>query len=228
MIIGRQHKYLYVEVPQTGSSAIARELCELYGGEKVLNNHAWLSHAKRQLEEDFSDYLIVSGRRHPLDRIVSTYEKYRGRHKSHDEVGQWPGGGARHADRYAWVHRSNASFETYFTRYHRFWDAKAPRPWTHGRLVDHVIRFEHLNDDFQAMLTRLGIEPVRDLPLVNKTHLKNAGFETYYTDEIRALAAAAYGPWCEFWGYDIDFLECAIPTLNRWVFRAKMARALAV
>jgi hypothetical protein len=37
------------------------------------------------------------------------------------------------------------------------------------KYLDRIIRFEHLLDDFRNTLLHLGIKPVRDLPLCNKT-----------------------------------------------------------
>ena len=35
MVISDTHKYIYVELPLTGSTAVSQELCELYEGKKI-------------------------------------------------------------------------------------------------------------------------------------------------------------------------------------------------
>jgi len=40
MIISHEHRYVYIEVPHTGTSSIRRVLIEHYGGEPFLRRHA--------------------------------------------------------------------------------------------------------------------------------------------------------------------------------------------
>ncbi len=40
MIISHKHKYLFVELPRTGSTAIYEELCQHYDGTQILFRHA--------------------------------------------------------------------------------------------------------------------------------------------------------------------------------------------
>ena len=40
MVISHRHRYLFVELPRTGSTAIHRELIELYDGTAILQKHA--------------------------------------------------------------------------------------------------------------------------------------------------------------------------------------------
>jgi hypothetical protein len=51
MVISHKHKYLFVELPKTATSAISHELIETYAGEKILR--------KRSAYRDFR-YIVLS------------------------------------------------------------------------------------------------------------------------------------------------------------------------
>lgn len=52
MIISHEHRYVFVEVPRTGSSAINRELRERYGGVRILTKPATYEEFARQASDD--------------------------------------------------------------------------------------------------------------------------------------------------------------------------------
>ena len=75
--------------------------------------------------------------------------------------------------------------------------------WTsldHGS-IDMVLRFEHLPSDFEEALQRIGLEPKRPLPVVNKTPGRERDFVSYYTPEAIKRAVWVFGPYMEEWGY---------------------------
>ena len=73
MVISHLHRYVYVEVPRTGSSAISRELRENYDGEQILRKHATYRDFLREATEDEQSYFTFSGVRNPLDVAVTRY-----------------------------------------------------------------------------------------------------------------------------------------------------------
>ena len=52
MIISHAHRYVFVEVPRTGSRAVATELREHYDGHEILRTHATYSDFLRQATDD--------------------------------------------------------------------------------------------------------------------------------------------------------------------------------
>ncbi len=72
MIISHQHRYLFVELPRTGSTAISRELRQNYDGESIL-----VKHATYQISKDGDSggerVLCLFRYRNPLDDAVSLY-----------------------------------------------------------------------------------------------------------------------------------------------------------
>ena len=204
MVISHLHRYLYVEVPRTGSSAISRELRENYGGEQILRKHATYRDFLRQATEDERTYFTFSGVRNPLDVAVTRYVHLRENAKEHftdpHHVRVRNSLASRLERRiYAWVQETGADFPTFLRRWYVLpWDT-----WTsldHKRM-DMVIRFESLADDFADAIRRIGLEPVRPLPVVNATPGKDRDFAGYYTPDAQKRAVWVFGPYMEEWGY---------------------------
>ena len=203
MIISHTHRYLFVELPRTGSTAISAELREMYDGEPILHKHATYEEFLKVASPDEKKYLVISGIRNPLDDAVSRYFKLRTDHK-----GRFSRGSTRHKrllnriiDRrtFGFVKRSNAAFPEYFMRHHLLpydrWSSLS-----HDRF-DFIIRFEHLAEDFETALRRLGIEPRRPLPTVNATASRSRDYRDYFPPYTRGRARRVFGPFMERWGY---------------------------
>jgi hypothetical protein len=217
MIISHTHRYVFVEVPRTGSSAIARELKELYEGEAILRKHATYRDFLRVATADEKRYFAFSGVRNPLDVAVTRYthlrEDTRGHFSDPHHVGLRNSLASRIERRiFAWMQRTNADFESFLRR----WYVLPYDTWTtldHRRL-DFVYRFESLADGFEEALRRIGIEPVRRLPLANATPGRERDFATYYTPRAIARARWVFGPYMSDWGY--AFPEAWGPVRAPW------------
>jgi hypothetical protein len=204
MIINHEHRYVYVEVPRTGSSAVRKELQEMYGGEHILRKHATYRDFLRQATEDEKAYFVFSGIRNPLDVAVTRYVHLKSNVKDHF-TDSWSvkvrNSLASKIERriYAWIQRTDATFEQFLKR----WYLVPYDTWTsldHGS-IDMVLRFEHLPSDFEEALQRIGLEPKRPLPVVNKTPGRERDFVSYYTPEAIKRAVWVFGPYMEEWGY---------------------------
>ena len=60
MVIGREHRYVFVEIPLTGSWAIHNELVENYGGQAILHKHATYEEFARQASADELAYFAFA------------------------------------------------------------------------------------------------------------------------------------------------------------------------
>ncbi len=205
MIIGHRHRYLFVELPRTGSTAIRQELRELYGGEPVLWKHATYEDFLRVASPDERRYFVFSAIRNPLDDAVSRYFKLRLDHKQ--RFTERPGKHRNLANRlvdqrmFRFLDRTDADFPAFFLRYYRFpYDTWASL--SHARM-DYVMRFETLAEDFERVLRAIGIEPVRPLPVVNRTSGRERDFDVYYPPRVRGRARRVFGPYAERWGYQL-------------------------
>ncbi|HEY7523285.1 MAG TPA: sulfotransferase family 2 domain-containing protein [Candidatus Limnocylindrales bacterium] len=203
MIVSHEHRYVFVEVPRTGSSSISAELREMYGGLRVLTKHATYPEFARQASADELRYFVFAGVRNPLDDMVSQYFKLRTHHR------KVSGRRSRLRGRrlYAWLdhrmssylERTEADFSAWFLRYKVLpYDSIA----SHSRKrFDYVIRFEQLAGDFAHALERIGLEPLRPLPNHNRTSMRERDFASYYTPAAIQRARRVLGPHMQEWGY---------------------------
>lgn len=232
MIVSDRHRYVFVEMPHTGSYSIANELCELYAGERILRKHALLPEFLRSATPEQRRYFAFSGIRNPLDEAVTLhffaktnrYGHYTKLHKRRRRSG----GHITRADlrKFRYLHEEDADFADYFRRFYRA--RKFYRfPYdnlscvAHDRL-DFVIRYERLDDDFAELLRRLGLEQVRPVPHLNRTAERRAAFADYYTPEIRDRAQRVFGPFMRRWDYEFpaDWGDGSVSRANELHFRA--------
>ena len=204
MIISHSHKYLFVELPRTGSSAVSKELILNYDAESILRKHATYRDFLRQASEDEKEYFVFSSIRNPMDKILSLYFKYKTNHRRYDDPETYRRDNALIAwllmSQFRFVNRNNASFSDFFRRFYRL-------PYDDWSSLDHekmdfVIRFENLSEDFETVLYRIGLTPVRPLPVVNKTANRSKDFWSYYDPEIRGRAEWVFGPYFCRWRYE--------------------------
>lgn len=213
MIISHKYRYLFVEVPRTGSTAISAELREHYAGESILKKHAYYSTFLRQATDDEKTYRVFSGVRNPLDDAVSNYRKLATRPREYYSASR------RNLKRYDHIRRDSLSFSEYFRTYYRYpfdhWTS------TYHRRFAKVIRFERLQEDFADAIGMLGAELVRPLPQKNKTN-RESDFAGYYTEEDIEHALWVFGPYMRDWGYDFpdDWPVSEVPMSSAILYRA--------
>ncbi len=207
MIISHTHRFVFIEVPLTGTTAIARELRASYGAEEILGKHAHLSEFLRVASPAEREYRVCAGVRHPLDRLLSYFTKLRNNHKGafdspkqFEEKGGWVTRADR--DRFRFIQESGGDFGAYLDHFHG-----GSRPsisqynWGRSR-YDHVIRFERLNESFFEFLKGMGINPIRDLPAANVTANRDKDFFSAYPVNSRSMMVRVFGPLTREWGYD--------------------------
>jgi sulfotransferase famil protein len=205
-MISHEHRFVFVELPRTGSTAIRHELRDMYGARPILHKHATYEEFLRRATADEKRYFVFSGIRHPLDDAVSLYFKLRTDHKSrHTDPDRAPKhrrllNRLRDDAMYRFIQQPDADFATFFLRFYRLpFDTWASL--SHRRF-DYVIRFERLSEDFEQALRRIGIEPLRPLPVINRTSSRDRDYSTYYTPEAQRRARRVLGPYMERWGYE--------------------------
>lgn len=210
MIISHKHKYVFVELPQTASSAIARELVANYDGEEILFKHAlYRTDFLKKATPEEKKYRVISGLRNPMDICVSNYFKFKTDHENRYSNPRLMKHGLLRRYIMRWwnvrqyknIIGKDETFEQFFLRAYSV-------PYASWSILDHdkfdaIIRFENLQGDFDAALSKLGMEKVRDIPVANKTAEKTKSFWEYYeTDKAKKRAKYIFGPYLKRWGYD--------------------------
>lgn len=223
MIISHTHRYVFVELPRTGSSAINQELRKNYDGQLLLGKHSTYNDFLKIATPDERSYFAFAGIRNPLDVTVSRYvqvltdarERFTDQRKRKRRT-TMPEQIENRV--YSWVHRTDADFESFLL--HWYWLPYDTWSSLDHRRLDHVLRFESLADDFNEALLRIGIEPVRPLPARNVTAGRQRSFEDYYTPAAQRRAAWVFGPYMDEWGYDFpaSWGDVAVPL---WSHRAQ-------
>lgn len=204
MIIGHEHKYVFVELPRTGSTAISSELTKYYGGEPILKKHATYRDFAKIATSQEQRYFTFSAVRNPMDKIVSLYFKYKTNQRNYESNETYKNSNflvtRLMKSQYRFVKERDASFAEFFMRFYKL-------PYDDWSSLDHdkmdfVMRFENLAEDFSEVLRRLDIEPVRELPVVNKTAGKKQEYWGYFEPDIRPRAQWVFGPYFRRWGYE--------------------------
>lgn len=205
MIASERYRYVFVQLPRTGSTAIARELRLNYDGKPILKKHSTYQDFLRAATPEQKDYFVFSCLRNPLDDAVSHYFKCKNDHKgnfTNPTRRARRKGLVNHRDNeiYNYLQTTNADFPTFFTRFYKVtynnWASLSHRDF------DYVIRFERLASDFEEVLKRLGIPPVRPLPLMNQTARRSRSYISYYTPATIPHAKRIFGPFMREWGYE--------------------------
>lgn len=225
MILSDTHEYVFVELPHTGSTAVAAELTHHYGGRAILHKHARYHQFLAQATAKQRRYFVFSGLRNPLDEAVSYYFRYKTDHQGrYSNPANWKRNGGSVSDhsvsQYLFIHDHDADFPAYLRQFYR----KPYDNWSNlaHRRMDFVIRFESLEAHFAAVLRRLGLEPVRPLPVVNKTAKRRRAFWEYYPHDLRPWAARIFGPFLLDWGYALppEWGPLGVPWSSRLLFYA--------
>ncbi|PHP64859.1 hypothetical protein CSC94_21985 [Zhengella mangrovi] len=210
MLLSLEKSFLFIHIPKTAGSSIRRVLephClkpEKTQLRRLLSHlpvpedpeKAWLrTHdtalwARMKLPRDvFERSLKFAVVRNPYDYAVSYFEFQRSNPAS---------------TRYEKA--QGEDFPAFLRRMERKNRIKGIRQaaWVTDRsgriIVDRILHFERLDEEFPALLEELGIEAPSALPHVNTTERKD--FRAYYDDETRRMATELFLRDLTLFGYD--------------------------
>lgn len=205
MIISDKNKYLFIEVPQTGSVALSHELCTYYDGRKILEKHSFYSDFLKIATPEQKKFFVFAGVRNPLDEAITNYYKLKTNYGQEftDPVKQKNIKPVRKLvvmRMFEDVHNQDMDFQTYFIKYYN-------RPYNNFACLipercDFLIRFENLQTDFARLLQCLRLEQVRPLPVRNPTKGRSKDFLSYYSPAMIPKAKRVFGPFMKQWGYE--------------------------
>lgn len=204
MVISHVHKYVFVELPRTGTTSIADALLEHCDGVRLLHKHAAYNEFVNTASPAEKKYFVFSCIRNPLDLAISDYFKHKTRYKKFlGRINE-----AKLLTRLVNAYRlrrinsaadPDTDFSSYFLRHYKLpydnWSAVS-----HG-YCDFVIRFEHLEEDFAKALKLIGIQEEIGLPRANKTSARQDAFLSLYNAEAIKRAKYVFGPFMKKWGY---------------------------
>jgi hypothetical protein len=210
-MIGHKHKFIFIQVPKTGSTSVQNTL-KKYGGTVkrtgIYNKH--IPYSKLQKTEDFkniTEYFSFSFIRNPWDWLVSNYFYCRGVHRPY-------------LDRYnSKLAKQNCTkifsamslrkkilnpmgFEEWLFWYtnNNFATQLEIIENTDKKVsLDFIGKYENLQEDFNIICDKIGI-PKQKLPFKNAS--KHKHYTEYYDDETRQIVAERYAKDIEYFGYE--------------------------
>lgn len=223
-------KLLFIQTPHTGCTAIGGLLRTRFDGIRVPEEHVRQSdidgsddprivavrkHATlRQLmkaglitSEQRGQLVVAAGVRNPFDMMVSEFARTTG---TEDPRRRKDGGTGVRPERtmrgprptefepwLLWRFSARARDRLRGVRY------EMPLDFADG--VDHVVRFEHLQEDFTALMEQVGVTEDIEVPLVNRTVGRHGRrYPDFYTPSARRIVSDVYADWIERFGYRFE------------------------
>ena len=123
MIISHKHRYLFIQLPHTGSSSIAKELRKHYDGEPIHRKHTTYHRFLKTASPDEKAYFTFSGIRHPINEVISIYYKLKTNHEGYDNPSFFSENGGfvtkRMRKRFRFVQDVKTDFERFFKKYYK-------------------------------------------------------------------------------------------------------------
>ena len=216
-LISREHGFLFILNPRTGSTAIAHGALIPQTGAEWLPRSDVRDDSGRLLaprkhttvdqlratglltEEQLRGLFVFTGVRNPFDSLVSLYEKIRQKYVRYlDDPRHWVHNNPRQA------RLMRVAVEEGFNAWLR---AKYPEKGQEPVLfqapylerADHVIRFENLREDFAKAMVAVGLADV-SVPRLNPTD-REPDYRPYYDEWSRRRITRLFAPTLERFGY---------------------------
>ena len=197
MIISHKHKYVFVGLPLAASTAISKKLCQMYDGKPILAKHAIYQDFLKVATKEEKMYKVIACSRNPLDISVSQYTKMMNNangNYSNESLLRKNGGHLKQSEfelaKQFW--QKKGTYDQFLNEFYKI-------PFDNFLSVTasychYIMRFDHLQEDFEKALISCDIEPQRTLPVVNKTD-KKGSFEDFFNPNNEKRALQVFGPY---------------------------------
>ena len=197
MIISHKHKYVFVGLLLAASTAISKELCQMYDGKPILAKHAIYQDFLKIATKEEMKYKVIACSRNPLDISVSQYTKMMNNangNYSNENLLRKNGGHLKQSEfelaQQFW--QKQGTYDDFLNEFYKV-------PFDNllsvtASYCQYVMRFDHLQEDFEKALLSCGIEPKRPLPVVNKTDKKDS-YEDFFNLKNQKRALHVFGPY---------------------------------
>ncbi|EDN69667.1 conserved hypothetical protein [Beggiatoa sp. PS] len=214
MFISHKYKVIFVHIQRTGGNSIHKVFQEFdrdllvrikLDPRKKRTRHCFTSDIKAVIDDHiFRNYTKFCVVRNPFDRMVSWYSifKYGLGHDRvimpsktlWDEVMIEVNKNANSFEEFIMLPRNHESglFERFYTNQLDYISDNQ------SILVDRILRFENLTNDFAQFAHEIGFEG--KLPCVNKSKHKK-DYRTYYTTKTKEIVFQRFKPDFEYFGY---------------------------
>lgn len=198
MIINDKFKYIFIGIPFSASSAISKELIELYDGSPLLHKHANIPYLLKMMPQlDISSYNVFAVARDPIEMAFSVYNKmltnaYDVYTKPNFFIENGGFVKPRAREIFKELHGESWSFNDYISSVYNIipYDSylSENKPY-----LSQVIDFSELQNGFNEFLENVGLPKKRELPVYNKT-VKDSDNMYLHPD----VKKKAFGPFLEY------------------------------
>ena len=214
--MSHRNKYLFIEMNHTGSTTVNDALCDYYSGKEILWKHARYRDFTRQATAEERGYFCFSGKRNPLDLIVTLYFRHKldPYERLHDI--QIADVTVHNYKLYRYIKKYNADFPNFFKKFFR---GRIYYEWKgcDFKKLDYVYRFEQLEEEFANIIKRLGLTQIKPLLVLNQTAERSKDFSIYYSPDIQPWARIILRDLMNEWGYEFPS-DWRQPTVWHWLY----------
>jgi hypothetical protein len=205
MIIVKEKKFLFFELPRTGTTSIrnkflAEKIGEIHPG---IIRHGSITKFKKNHKNYYEDFNIISCVRNPMDRVLSLFLKMQRDHNNYfsklDAKKKHTILEKRLLGRYHEINNKNLSFDQYFLKYF-----KLPYvDWMYydKKYCDKILRFENLQEDFTSLVEEYNLSIDDTLPTNNKL-IGKPSYLKYYTPNTIKRAQFVFSEYFDKTGYN--------------------------
>ena len=201
-MINHKYRYIFIHIPKMTGSSIQQALGDEQTATVRSNHHGRLHEYQRVYgTHTIQTYTTFTVIRNPWDLEVSAYWYNAQLQRTPDEMA-----GIRERNPY-WYELlqfcKTQSFEAYIRSPFWFTDAPIEEFITLDGIyaIDHFIRFERLQMDFDEVCRHIGLQP-RPLPHVNPS--RHGPYQAHYDSATRALVEAHYADYIRRFGYRFE------------------------
>jgi hypothetical protein len=193
MILSGPNKkhFIFIHVYKTGGGSIAHTLMPFATDRNLWSGPTKCHLSAKELEKqvpDFKDYFTFAFVRNPWERYASAYFYQTSNNEKRGNLDRFQG-----------------TFEEFLHHNHttpmRFSQTDFICDDDFNIMVDYVGRFEHLQEDYDYLLNKMGVVN-RPLPSINKT--KHKHYSHYYNDRMVEYVRVKCAPEIALFGYEFE------------------------
>ena len=178
---------------------------------------------KNLATQDELNYFVFAVLRNPMEIAITVYEKMKANAKgnfTNPELFSENGGyiTKKQRNKFNFIKDNNSTFQEYFIKFHQ-------KPYDNLSSLtikncDFVIKHETIAKDYKLALIKAGVSNPKPLPVANKTVGKKNDLLEYYTNDIKEISIAVFGPFLEKYNYSFpkEWGEVKIPLKSKLEF----------
>ena len=186
-MISHKHKFIFIEVPKTGTTTICSVLKNNFDAVQP-HKHLDIEQYKETFPKETSSYFKFSFVRNPWSRVVSLYNRKEGIQKKNEMT---------FVEFVDWIQLATDTCTMPTPKKNMIDFFKIDNELK----IDFIGKLENIQKDFNIVCDKIGI-PQQQLPHENKSNHKH--YTEYYDDETKQIVAEKFAKDIEYFGYKFE------------------------